>query len=351
MNVTRRGIQIALGLLWILDGLLQLQPAMLTARFATRVIAPAGQGQPSFVAGPVRDLARVILMHPAVTDVGFGLIQLALGLGLLCPRTARWALDASVAWAVAVWYLGEGLGGLFGSDASLLTGAPGAAVLYAVLALAARPGPAGQAVDRRPRRWVTMAWTVLWLGGAALELLPGRDTNASVSMSLAMNASGAPGWLAAVDNRLADLVPYTGVSVIVDLVVLQASAGLGVLLSRRARAAALSLGISLSLAYWIAGQGMGQFWSGTATDPNTGPLVILLGAAVLGAAPWREPRGDGAALPSAARRVTTGPDAARIGCLARIPTWRRPAAGPRSETRGPIAPGASAGRSSPPKPA
>ena len=125
MNVTRRGIQIALGLLWILDGLLQLQPAMLTARFATRVIAPAGQGQPSFVAGPVRDLARVILMHPAVTDVGFGLIQLALGLGLLCPRTARWALDASVAWAVAVWYLGEGLGGLFGSDASLLTGAPG----------------------------------------------------------------------------------------------------------------------------------------------------------------------------------------------------------------------------------
>jgi hypothetical protein len=303
MNVTRRGIQIALGLLWILDGLLQLQPAMLTARFATQVIAPAGQGQPPFVADPIHAAARIILLHPAVTDVGFGLVQLALGLGLLYPRTARWALDASVAWALAVWYLGEGLGGLFGSGASLLTGAPGAALLYAVLALAVRPGPAGEAGDQRPRRWVTMAWTVLWLGGAVLELLPGRDTNASISMSLAMNASSAPGWLAAVDNRLAGLVPYTGVSVVIDLVVLQAFAGLGVLLSRRARTVALSLGVGLALAYWVAGQGMGQFWSGTATDPNTGPLVILLGAAVLGAVPWREPRGDGAALPSGARRV------------------------------------------------
>src|SRR5215472_1926232 len=111
---TRRGIQIALGLLWVLDGALQFQPAMLTSRFAAEVIAPAGSGQPAFVSGPVGEVAQVILHHPAVTDVGFGLFQLALGLGLLYARTARWALAASVAWALSVWYLGEGLGGLAG---------------------------------------------------------------------------------------------------------------------------------------------------------------------------------------------------------------------------------------------
>ena len=54
IRVTRRGIQVTLGLLWILDGMLQLQPAMLTPRFATQVIAPAGEGQPAFVAGQCR---------------------------------------------------------------------------------------------------------------------------------------------------------------------------------------------------------------------------------------------------------------------------------------------------------
>jgi hypothetical protein len=331
-RITRRGIQIALGLIWILDGLLQFQPAMLTSRFATQVIAPAGQGQPGFVSGPVNEAARIILHQPALLDVGFGLTQLALGIGILYPRTVRWALAASVAWALSVWYLGEGLGGLFGGGASMLTGAPGAALLYAILAVAVWPRPAKDPEAQRLSRWVPMAWAIVWLGAAVLELLPGSDTNAAISMSLAMNASGTPTWLAAIDNRLSALVPYAGVSIVVDLALLQAFIGFGALMARRARTAAVVLGIGLSLAYWIAGQDMGQFWSGIATDPNTAPLVILLGAAVLGAAPWREPRGDGAALPSAAQRVNVtegGPQhALRAG---RCGPGRRP--GPKGARR------------------
>jgi hypothetical protein len=105
-----------------------------------------------------------------------------------------------------------------------------------------------------------------------------------------MNASGAPAWLAAIDNHLSALVPYYGVSIVVDLVVLQAFAGVGVLLSRRIAVTAVSLGLGLSLVYWVAGQDMGGFWSGTATDPNTAPLVMLLAIAVLGAVPWRQRR-------------------------------------------------------------
>jgi hypothetical protein len=283
-RITRRRIQVALGLLWLLDGLLQFQPAMFTRKFATQVIAPAGVGQPGFVAGPLDEVVRMILHQPAVMDLGFGLIQLALGAGILFPRTARWALAASVAWSLAVWYLGEGLGGLFGGGASLLTGAPGAALLYAVLALAVTPRRDPRA--ERPAWWVTVAWVAAWLGGAVLQLLPGVDTNASISMSLAMNASGAPAWFAAIDNHLSALVPGYGASIVIDLVVLQAFAGLGVLMGRRARLAAVTAGIGLSLAYWVTGQDMGQFWWGIATDPNTAPLLVLLGVTVLGSARW-----------------------------------------------------------------
>src|ERR1700685_4362951 len=47
--LTFRGVQIALGLFWILDGLLQLQHQMFSKAFVTQVIAPASQGQPHFV--------------------------------------------------------------------------------------------------------------------------------------------------------------------------------------------------------------------------------------------------------------------------------------------------------------
>jgi hypothetical protein len=289
-RVTRRGIQLALGLLWILDGLLQFQPGMFSPRFATQVIAPSGDGQPGFISGPIGEVTRIISHQPAAADLGFGLIQLSLGVGILHPRTVRRALPASVAWALAVWYLGEGLGGLFGPGASLLTGAPGAALLYAVIALLVSPRHDRQAgTAQRPALWAAPAWAALWLGGAVLQILPGRDTNAAISMSLAMNASAAPAWLAAVDNRLAVLVPPYGVSVVVDLVVLQALIGVGALMGRRARLASVVTGIILSLTYWLTGQDMGQLWSGMATDPNTAPLIILLGVAVLGLAAVRRP--------------------------------------------------------------
>ena len=53
--------------------------------------------------------------------------------------TVKVALAASVPWSLAVWWLGEGLGGLLAPGASFVTGAPGAVILYAVLAAASSP--------------------------------------------------------------------------------------------------------------------------------------------------------------------------------------------------------------------
>src|SRR4051812_21901559 len=138
-GVSRRHLQIALGLLWLLDGVLQAQPFMFTSGFATGVIAPSGQGQPGFVAAPVHWFSTVIAAHPAAWNAPFAATQLLLGAGLLVRRTARPALAASIAWALGVWYFGEGMSGLAGGGASLAAGAPGSALLMATVAAAAWP--------------------------------------------------------------------------------------------------------------------------------------------------------------------------------------------------------------------
>ena len=86
---TRRGLQQALGLLWLLDGALQFQPFMLGKGFARQILGPAADGQPHLVAGPAHWAANVIAAHPVIWDVPFATVQLALGIGMLISRTAR----------------------------------------------------------------------------------------------------------------------------------------------------------------------------------------------------------------------------------------------------------------------
>ncbi len=74
----------------------------------------------------------------------FATIQLLLGVGIAFRPTVRFALAASIAWSLGVWWFGEGLGGVLNGGADPLNGAPGAVILYALLAVllwpADRPG-------------------------------------------------------------------------------------------------------------------------------------------------------------------------------------------------------------------
>src|SRR3954447_18615134 len=239
--MTRRHLQIALGFQWLLDGALQAQPFMFTRGFATQVIAPSAHGQPAFVSAPVDWVSTVIAAHPVAWNAPFALVQLLLGAGLLVRRTARLTLAASIAWALGVWYLGEGFGGLAGGDASLTAGAPGSALLLAILAAAAWPDRDGS--RESPAPWLPFAWAVVWIGGAVFEALP-QNGNA---------------WL----------------------VVAESLVGVGAL-ARRTRVPAAAFGVALSLALWVASQDFGNLTSGQATDPNTGPLLALMAIALLG---------------------------------------------------------------------
>jgi hypothetical protein len=308
MRITRRGLQIGLGAAWLLDGALQLQPVMFSKDFATQIIGPAGSGQPGFVHAAVSLAASVIGSHPVAFNLIFALVQLGLGAGLLWRRSSRATLAASIAWAAGVWIFGEGLGGLLVGQSSLLNGAPGAAILYAVLAVAA--WPRGDGAAQSPARWLRAAWVAFWTGAAVLQLLPGRISASAVTSSFTGSLAGVPRPLAGASRWMASAAAGHGVSAAVILAVLFAAIGAAAMLPGRWPAAAAVAGGMLALGVWVLAEGFGGIGTGQATDPNTGPLLALFAVSMWSAVPRSRPAF--AAVPVRARQQLAAGHSARV---------------------------------------
>lgn len=135
-SVARQWLVYGLGILWLLDGFLQLQPLMVT-RFIGGFLAPLISGQPAPVTWLINIGIKVWSLSPVVWNDGAAFIQIGIGLGLLLghpERGQRRALWTSLVWGLIVWIAGEGLGGIF-AGGGWLTGAPGSVLLYMVIAL------------------------------------------------------------------------------------------------------------------------------------------------------------------------------------------------------------------------
>jgi hypothetical protein len=93
--------------------------------------------------------------------------------------------------------------------------------------------------------------------------------------------------------------------------------GLGGLRRGAVSAGVAALGGTVALACWVVGQAFGEPWSGSATDPNTAPLVILLAVALVGIRPvplrGRHRRVGAAALQSRAPARSVVPPRALPG--------------------------------------
>jgi len=281
----RRWVQVSLGVVWLLDAALQYQPYMFSRAFATGVIEPAGAGSPGFVASPVMLAAQFMLHNEVAFNAVFATIQLALGVGLLCRRTVRAALAGSIVWALSIWWLGEGLGGIFTSTATPVTGAPGAALLYALIAGLAWPArsqeargtsvAAGGLLGGRPAR---LAWLALWGSSAYFLLLAPNRAPGSLRDAISGGTAGQPGWIASMDRAAAAAIGTNGTAVTVVLAALFAVIAVGVLVPAATRPV-LALAMVTAAIIWVLAQGFGGILTGQGTDPNTGPLLILLAAA------------------------------------------------------------------------
>ena len=107
--------------------------------FVTGVLLPNAAGQPGIIGAPIVWIAELIEPHIALFNAFAATLQVLIGLGLLYRRTVKPALVVSFAWAIGIWFAGEGLGMVFAGSASPLTGAPGAALLYILAGLMCWP--------------------------------------------------------------------------------------------------------------------------------------------------------------------------------------------------------------------
>lgn len=266
-----------LGALWLLDGLLQLQPLMAT-RFVGGLLAPLIPGQSAPVAAIIEAGVRLCSVSPIWFNVGAAYLQLCIGLSLLFgqdgSRLRRGALWASLLWGVVVWSVGEALGSLFDGGSALL-GSPGSVLLYM----------AGAALVLMPDAW--------WRQGRPWRILPGAFAAFFALMAFLQwwPPSGwwDPGTLSSFVGSMGRM-PQPAVfaapllawakslglhPVLWNAVIGGSCAALaGAWLAWPRRRATVFATAAWTLLVWYWGQDFGVL-GGKGTDPNTGAILLV----------------------------------------------------------------------------
>jgi cytochrome oxidase Cu insertion factor (SCO1/SenC/PrrC family) len=286
----RRLLRIGFGFLWIIDGLLQLQPGM-PLGVPSDVLQANASSSPGWVQSLVGFGVNAWSRHPTEAAAAAVWIELGLGVFLLVAPLGRWSRAAgvvSVGWGLVVWVFGEAFGGLLAPGVSFLTGAPGGVLFYVVAGvLLAAPDRAW--APRRLGRLITGALGLLFLVMAGLQAWPGRGFWQG-------EVSGRPGALAAfVRRRAATPQPHVLASMVssfasfdeahgwaVNLCAVVILAAIGVaFVSGRLVLPALGALVVLGVADWLLVQDFGV-WGGVGTDPNSMvPLLLVAGAGYL----------------------------------------------------------------------
>jgi hypothetical protein len=120
-------------------------------------------------------------------------------------------------------------------------------------------------------------WAGMWAVLALLSVVgAGRSPQALRDLVAGLNNGSQPGWLAHIDRSAESLFLHHGATTAILLAVVCLIVALGVFLPPQITQATLVLAIVVFAIIWVAVQNFGGILAGGATDPNSGPLVILL---------------------------------------------------------------------------
>jgi cytochrome oxidase Cu insertion factor (SCO1/SenC/PrrC family) len=269
----------AIGIIWIIDGLLQAQPAM-PGGFAKEVVAPSAIGQPHWLANLLNWEVYFWQAHPLDLAVATVFIQVGLGVTILAGGDTvlgKAGLWASIAWGLFVWVGGEGMGGILISGTTELMGAPGAVLVY-VAAAGLLLAPIRIWETGQVYRWIRMGVGGLLLLGALLQAIPweGFWTGSGLSaMFLAMASVPQPGFFSGPVLAAAHFAQSDPILLNSLFIAVMAVLGAGLISGRAPRRWTVATLVWLGVSWWI-GQDFGALGSRTATDPNLSPLVAVM---------------------------------------------------------------------------
>src|SRR5260221_10436424 len=108
MLLSRKALQRLLGVLWLIDGLLQFQPQMFTMNMVNGIMKPMLNGQPGLFEPSLQFIVNQTTLHLTAVNLLIGIVQVCLGLGfLLFPdRWVKWVVFSSILWGFIVWVVG-----------------------------------------------------------------------------------------------------------------------------------------------------------------------------------------------------------------------------------------------------
>lgn len=274
----QKWLAFGLGGLWIIDGLLQAQPAM-SNQFISNLVEPLISQLPGALPQLLQPPLYIWTLHPVLFDSLAVWVQVLLGMAVMLGanhRIGRIGLYVSLGWSLVIWVFGEAFGSLL-NGATWLTGAPGSVLLYGLIAIILLL-PTGYWHDGRVLRGLTISMGILWLLYAGLQAWPGAGFWAPGGLKgalLPMAQMSQPGWMAAPIQFVADRMDEAPMVWNGSFVLLLTLLGLGWLWRPRQRGL-VEFSIVFTFLSWWLGQDFGVM-GGMGTDPNTGaPLLLLL---------------------------------------------------------------------------
>ncbi len=343
--LSRRKVRFWLGAIWLVDGFLQANPRFFTAAWWRDSLAQSVMGEPAWASRSILWAVSVIAAHAPLCNGVFVAFQLGIGLALVTGKCERVAIAVSVPYALGVWWVGEGFGGLPSGFAMMATGAPGAALLYPTIGLLAFPSPRRTDGQWTRREWSVgesaqsgvggaerfesgstlempvslrlglAVWVTLWAGQVLLAFTWVMSTSLVLRANLEESSLGNPAWVVALGQPLSLLANHHAVALAAVIGAVQIAVGVGAFWRLRT---ALAAGVVVAAVFWISFEYFGGIASGGATDPNSGPLLVLLALSM-----WRR-RSISASTTGAAEAC------AGLGILRDEPQggWKAPEASP-----------------------
>lgn len=271
-------LRVSLGILWILDAALQMQPQM-PFGFGHFVIASSLDSYPSGMVNILSPAAAIWTGHEILFDSFASAVQIFVGVGFLIMRSSKVVRSValiSIIWAVVIWILGEGMGGIFSPGISLITGFPGSSLVYA----AASSLLFLYGNDRSATRMLAaFMFTIFTLSGI-VQLVPWNGFWAPGQIALIPAGYAVSAEPVFTRNLFLVLERLFSMTVLPWNAILSALfISIGVLWATRPKKAVVPT-VILSLFLWVIGQDFGVF-SVYGTDPNTGIVLALVSPAFL----------------------------------------------------------------------
>lgn len=292
MFLSQHRLRQILGVIWIIDGLLQLQPQMFTMNMINGVMVPLTNGQPGLIARNLHWITQITTHNLTLVNIIITVVQVSIGVLLFTGVYVRQAVIASAVWALIVWYGGEGMSLLLTGQASILTGAPGAVLLYPLIGLVVYPrDDSSNHLTARDypglisRRQLRLAFGGLWIFLALLQLQPYWWDHAQISQAI-LSMVGMGGWdNSFIDPTLRTLATHlAGAEVLLNLVLIAVCLGIGaglLLTDDRAAAPVLMTAALVSFIVWWFAEAFGGILTGMSTDFNSGLLLIVIAFACM----------------------------------------------------------------------